>query len=249
MMWQKYFIGLLAAVSAAAAVAEPTLTVSWREKPPYYYYENGVAKGFMLDRAKQIFAAAGVPVRFVTEPQKRIWANFAHGMKNYCSISWYRLPEREAVAQYSVPVHTDQPHAVLAVPSVAARIKAHPNLNSLLADKSLTLAVIDGVSYGHVLDPMIAASENRIMRRTVETSAMFRMLALGRADYLFVDREDYGYLRSKHPELQPLVLIDFPDMPPGLRRYFVCSRDIPAETMERINRAIAGVLAREPARR
>ncbi|WP_342113293.1 substrate-binding periplasmic protein [Pseudoduganella sp. OTU4001] len=251
MMWQKYFIGLLAAVSATvAAEAEPTLTVSWREKAPYYYFENGVAKGFMLDRAKQIFAAAGVPARFVNEPQKRIWANFATGVKNYCSISWYRIPEREAVAQYSLPVHTDQPHAILALPTVAARIKAHPNLTSLLADKSLTLAVIDGVSYGHVLDPMIAASDNRIMRRTVETSAMFRMLALGRADYLFVDREDYSYLRTKHPELQPLVLIDFQDMPPGLRRYFVCSRDVPAETMERLNRAIASVTGRsEPARR
>jgi uncharacterized protein (TIGR02285 family) len=244
MMWQKYFIGVLCAGTSVAAWAQGELTVSWREKAPYYYLDNGVAKGFMLDRARQVFAAAGVPARFVNEPQKRIWANFAHGLPNYCSISWYRLPEREAVAQYSVAVHTDQPHAILAVPAVAARIKAHGNLKSLLADKSLTLAVIDGVSYGPGLDPLIAASENRIMRRTVETAAMFRMVALGRADYLFVDREDWNHLRQRIPELKPLVLIDFPDMPPGLKRYFVCSRDVPAETMERLNRAIAGVGAR-----
>lgn len=244
MMWQKYFIGVLCAGTSVAACAQGELTVSWREKAPYYYLDNGVAKGFMLDRARQVFAAAGVPARFVNEPQKRIWANFAHGLPNYCSISWYRLPEREAVAQYSVAVHTDQPHAILAVPAVAARIKAHGNLKSLLADKSLTLAVIDGVSYGPGLDPLIAASENRIMRRTVETAAMFRMVALGRADYLFVDREDWNHLRQRIPELKPLVLIDFPDMPPGLKRYFVCSRDVPAETMERLNRAIAGLGAR-----
>ncbi|WP_374582900.1 substrate-binding periplasmic protein [Pseudoduganella sp.] len=244
MMWQKYFIGLLAAGSAAAVLAAPPLTVAWREKPPYYYYEDGVAKGFMLERAKQVFAAAGMPAQFVSEPQKRIWANFAHGAKNYCSISWYRLPEREAVAQYSIAVHTDQPHAVLAVPSAVARVRAHPSLKSLLADKGLTLAVIDGVSYGPELDPMIAASQNRVMRRTVETSAMFRMLAAGRADYLFVDREDWGYLRQKHPELQSLLLTEFADMPPGLKRYFVCSRDVPPETMERLNRAIASVTAR-----
>lgn len=244
MMWQKYFIGVLCAGTAVTASAEPELTVSWREKAPYYYLDHGVAKGFMLERAKQVFAAAGLPVRFVNEPQKRIWANFRHGQPNYCSISWYRLPEREAVAQYSVAVHTDQPHAILAVPAVAARIRAHGNLKSLLADKSLTLAVIDGVSYGPGLDPLIAASENRIMRRTVETAAMFRMVALGRADYLFVDREDWGHLRYRLPELKSLVLIDFADMPPGLKRYFVCSRDIPAETMERLNRAIAGVAGR-----
>ncbi len=237
-MWQKYLIGVIAAGSMAGAFADAPLTVAWREKPPYYYFENGVAKGFMLDRARQVFAAAGVPAHFVNEPQKRIWANFSHGVQNYCSISWYRLPEREAIAQFSVPVHADQPHAVLALPSVVARIKSHPNLKSLLADKSLTLAVVDGVSYGPELDTLIASSENRVMRRTVETSAMFRMVAFGRADFLFVDREDWNYLRLRYPELQTLVLIDFADMPAGLKRYIVCSRDVPAETMERLNRAI-----------
>lgn len=238
-MWQKYLIGALAAGGAANALAQPPLTVAWREKPPYYYFENGVAKGFMLERAKQVFAAAGVPARFVNEPQKRIWANLNHGMQNYCSISWYKLPEREAVAHFSIPVHADQPHAVLAVHSAAARIKAHPSLKSLLADKDLTLAVIDGVSYGPELDALIAKSDNHIMRRTVETAAMYRMLAVGRADYLFIDREDWGYLRAKYPELKALVQVDFADMPPGLKRHIVCSRDVPAETMERLNRAIA----------
>jgi len=65
------------------------------------------------------------------------------------------------------------------------------------------------------------------------------MLSVGRADFLFVDREDWHYLSNKHPELKTLVLIDFADMPPGLKRYFVCSRDVPAQTMERLNRAIA----------
>jgi uncharacterized protein (TIGR02285 family) len=238
-MWQKYLIGLIAAGSTAGALAGTPVTVAWREKPPYYYLdENKVAQGFMLDRAKQVFAAAGVPANFVNEPQKRIWASFAHGTRNYCSISWYRLPEREAVAQYSVPIHADQPHAVLAVPAVAARIRSHANLKSLLADKTLTLGVIDGVSYGRDLDALIAASENRVMRRTVETSAMFRMVSVGRADYMFVDREDWNYLRFKFPELQTMVLLDFADMPPGLKRYIVCSRDVPAETMERLNRAL-----------
>ncbi len=238
-MWQKYFIGVIAAGSTASALAQAPLTVAWREKPPYYYLdENKVAKGFMLDRARQVFAAAGVPAVFVNEPQKRIWANFSHGTPNYCSISWYRLPEREAVAQFSVPLHADLPHAVLAVPAVAARVRSHPDLKALLSDKSLTLGVIDGVSYGPELDARIAASKNRIMRRTVETAAMFRMVAFGRADYLFVDREDWNYLRLKFPELQALELIDFADMPPGLKRHIVCSRDVPAETMERLNRAI-----------
>ncbi|MGO4466418.1 hypothetical protein AB4Z11_12720, partial [Pseudoduganella sp. RAF53_2] len=96
-----------------------------------------------------------------------------------------------------------------------------------------------GVSYGMELDGMIASSANHIMRRTVETSAMLRMLAVGRASYIFVDREDWNYLRNKENSLQSLVLLDYPDMPPGLKRHVVCSRDVPAETMDRLNRAIA----------
>jgi hypothetical protein len=72
-----------------------------------------------------VFATAGLEARFVNEPQKRIWANFQHGTTNYCSISWYRLPEREALAQYSQPFHEDLPHTILIAPGMG-RVKRTP---------------------------------------------------------------------------------------------------------------------------
>src|SRR5471030_1751105 len=102
--------GLFAAtllLCGAGQAAAPVITVSWRDKPPYHYMEDGVGKGFLLERAKEIFSVAGIDAHFVNEPQKRIWANFQHGASQYCSISWYRLPERESVAQYSQPLHID----------------------------------------------------------------------------------------------------------------------------------------------
>jgi uncharacterized protein (TIGR02285 family) len=238
-MKRKILAFLLGLSGAAMASGAEPVTVAWRDKPPYYYTENGVAKGFLLDRARQIFASAGIPARFVNEPQKRIWTNLKYGVSNYCSISWYRIPEREAIAQYSLPIHTDQPQGVLVHPSALDRVRSHDNLKALLADPTLTLGMVDGVSYGMELDGMIASSANHIMRRTVETSAMLRMLAVGRASYIFVDREDWNYLRNKENSLQSLVLLDYPDMPPGLKRHVVCSRDVPPETMDRLNRAIA----------
>jgi len=238
-MKHKILAVLLGLSGAAMAGGPAPITVAWREKPPYYYTENGVAKGFLLERARQIFEAAGIPARFVNEPQKRIWANFAQRTVNYCSIAWYRLPDREALAQYSTPIHVDPPHAVLVQSSALPQVRGHATLKSLLADRELTLGVIDGVSYGAELDALIATSDNHIMRRTVETSAMLRMLAVGRASYTFVDREDWNYVRNKAGSLQSLILLDFPEMPAGLKRHIVCSRDVPAETMERLNRAIA----------
>ncbi|MHA4870902.1 substrate-binding periplasmic protein [Duganella sp. PWIR1] len=217
----------------------PQLTVAWRDKPPYHYMENSIPKGFLLAPARTVFDSAGLSVRFVNEPQKRIWANFQHGADNYCSISWYRLPEREAVAQYSQPFHEDLPHTILIAADMVERVKTHTSLASLLADPELTLGVIEGVSYGPVLDPMIRASKNKIMSRTVETTQMMRMLGVGRASYMFVDREDWDYFRQQNQPGQSIVRHDLADMPPGVRRHIVCSRDVPQETMNKINQAIA----------
>lgn len=198
-----------------ARPAPPQYTVAWRDKPPYHYIENGQPRGFLLARARAIFDAAGLSTRFVNEPQKRIWANFQHGATHYCSISWYRLPEREAAAQFSQPIHEDLPHTILIAPGMAQRVQAHGTLESLLSDTTLTLGAIEGVSYGPVLDQAIKTSKNQVMSRTVETTQMMRMLAVGRASFMFVDREDWDFFRRKEKSAQNLVRYDLPNMPPA----------------------------------
>jgi len=229
---------------ASLAAAQP-LTVAWREKAPYYYVEDGLEKGFILAYTKQLFASAGVEARFVREPHKRIWSRFADGTRSYCSIAWYRLPERERIAQYSLPIYTDPPQTILVAPAALERVRQHPTLASMMADPILTLAVMDGVSYGAELDARIKQSANQIMRRTVPTSNMVQMLAAGRASYLLTDRNDWNYMRLRHKQLAGLVQYEVPDLPPGLKRYILCSRDVPAATMEKLNQAIR--LAPKPA--
>src|SRR5471030_643614 len=229
---------------AHAAATAPGITVAWRDKPPYHYYDHGIAQAFLLTRPQVIFRLAGIDARFVSEPQKRIWANFASGATNYCAISWYRLPEREAVAQFTAPIHTDPPHIIIVAPDAVAKVRPHATLAALMADPALTLAVADGVSYGAPLDAMIAHSANHIMRRTVKTTSMIHMLAAGRASYTFVDRSDWDYFRARDKSLQVLVRVDLPDMPPGLNRHIACSRDVAPEMMARLNRAIATIVPR-----
>lgn len=229
---------------AQAAAAAPVITVAWRDKPPYHYLEHGVAQGFLLTRTQDIFRLAGIATRFVPEPQKRVWANFAGAATNYCSISWYRLPEREKVAQFSAPIHTDPQQSILVAPNAVAKVRAHKTLASLLADPALTLVLADGVSYGAPLDALIARSANRVTRRTVDTTSMMRMIAVGRASYTFTDRDDWEFFRARDKSLESVVRIDLPDMPPGLDRHIACSRDIAPDVMERLNRAIAIVVPR-----
>jgi uncharacterized protein (TIGR02285 family) len=229
---------VLPLLAIPAFATEPAVTVAWREKPPYYYTENGVEKGFMLAYGKEVFAAAGIDAHFTREPQKRIWANFEMHKPNYCSLSWYRLPEREAIAQFTIPVYTDPPHTILASPASAAKVQAHTSLASLLADPELTLGVVDGVSYGADLDERIAKAGNQTMRRTVTTTNMILMLAANRFNYMLADRNDWGHMRTHYKEMASVVQYDVPDLPPGLKRYILCSRTVPASTIERLNQAI-----------
>jgi polar amino acid transport system substrate-binding protein len=240
----RFSVGLLSFAmlcvggASAASTATQPITVAWRDKPPYHYIENGENKGFLLKRTRAVFKQAGVPARFVNEPQKRIWANLSHGATNYCAISWYRLPDREAVAQFTLPIHEDMPHTILIAPGALESVKAHPTLASLLDDPSLTLGVVEGASYGPLIDQMIRNSKNQLMSRTVEVTLMMRMLAIGRASFMFVDREDWEFFRKKEIGVQAATRHDFPDMPPGLRRYIACSKDVTPEIIDKLNHAI-----------
>lgn len=245
MMAPRAALVLLGSTPLAAALAMPAanaaaapITVAWSEKPPYYYIEDGLEKGFLLAYGKTLFAAAGIEAIFVREPQKRIWSRFRTGMRNYCSIGWYHLAERTAIAQYSLPIYTDPTQMVLIAPKAVAQVQAHATLASMLADPALTLGLLDGSSYGAELDARIQRSANRKMLSNVNSVGMMQMVAADRVSYMLSDRTDWNHMRIRHRALDSVVQYEVPDVPPGLKRHIVCSRDIPAATMEKLNQAI-----------
>jgi polar amino acid transport system substrate-binding protein len=241
-----------AALTAVAPVPVPSapapaITVAWRDRPPYHYTENGVDKGVVLERARQVFADAGLATRFVKMPSKRIWANFVAHTSNFCSIGWYRIPEREPYSQFSSPILSDPPQIVLVAPAAAARVDRHATLAALLADPSLSLGLVDGVSYGPQLDARIRGAASQAVLRTVDASSMMRMVAAGRFAFTFSDVDDWRYAREHDTSLQAALRRDYPDMPPGLKRYIMCTKDVPAASMARLNHAIEA-LKTDPAR-
>lgn len=230
-------LALLLSVSGAAS-AEDLVTVAWRIKPPHQYIDNGVEKGILLERAKQVFAQAQIPAQFVEEPAKRIWNNFSIKTKNYCSFGWYRIPEREPLVQFSSVFHTDPPHTILVSPAAIKQVTAHQSINDLLSDSNLTLGLVDAVSYGPALDALIKNSKNKVERSITLPMNMARMIAANRASFMFIDRDDWNYLKDSEENLRQTAQVDLPGMPPGLDRYIVCSKDISTDKMLRINSAI-----------
>ena len=238
------FLALLALAVPAllpGVAGAQNLIMAFRDKPPYSYVDNGVLRGFLLERTQRILDLAGIQAKFVDLPPKRIFLEIQNNNQAFCSFGWYKIPEREKYAKFSQAIHQDRPHVVLAGPRSADEVKKQRSLKALLANPALTLAAVDGVSYGPDIDSLIAKFPGTVDRSLVSPIQVAKKVALKRADFMFIDQEDYDYLLATNPEFRDdgLIRIDYPDLPPGLKRYILCSPQVSDETMAKIDSAIA----------
>lgn len=241
-----YALTVCAMAAAAEASAEP-MVVSYISKPPYYYTEAGQAKGFLLERSREMFRHAGIEPQFEERPAKRILSEMEQAQEPTCSIGWFKNPEREKFARFSVAIHQDQPMAVLTHADRAAKVRQHKSLQELTENLSLRLVVTDGYSYGPYIDNLIATMGRRVERASVSPVTNLRKVGVGFVDYAIVDVDELTYLRQM-PELKGLKLetVPFPDIPAGNVRYIMCARTIGVELMQRINTAIQTVFPNKP---
>jgi len=222
------------------ATADSLLMV-YVDKPPYSFLDKGVEKGFLLERTRRVLSRAGVESRFREMPPKRILREIQNNAQAICSFGWYKLAEREKFALFSAPLHQDRPQAVLAGPHSAAAVRRHASLKQLMSDGALILATAEGFSYGQEIDSMLAACPGRIDRTVQSELQVARKIAAQRADFMFIDQEDYELLSEADADFRGngLVRIEYPDMPPGLKRYILCSQKVGADVMRRIDASIA----------
>ena len=232
----KQLIALLLLFPAWAA---PPILIEYRDKPPYSFTNNGKPSGFLLERTVSIFRQAGILVDFEEVPVKRIIFDIKTDRLPACSPGWYKLPEREEFARFSLPIHQDRPHVVLAGPDSAAAIRAKQTLKALLADSAFVMGVVDGVSYGPEIDGWIASLPNKPMRVTVTPLQLAKMIASRRADFMMIDQDDLEVMNKDHEaDALGMQRIDFPDPPQGLKRYIMCSKSVEPAVIEKMNAAI-----------
>lgn len=236
-------LALLAVLCAPSAWATPGLAIEYRDKPPYSYTEGGKPAGFLMERTQQILQKAGLAPKYTEVPIRRTLMRLQGNLAPLCTPGLYKLPDREAYARFSLPIHRDKPHVVIAHADVAPQIRALRRISALFADASLQPGVLDGVSYGPQLDEGLANTAKPAMRAQLTVLQLARMVGQRRMDYMLIDEEDLAWLK-RDPEFAALglVRIEFADMPRGELRYIACSRQVPAATMQALNRAIRELL-------
>lgn len=231
------FSALLIPSSVRTAYAEP-ITVYYFERPPYYFTLGGHPTGFLLDRAIALFALAGVETRFESIPSKRIM-HLLQSNEPCCSVGWFRTPERETFARFTKPIHWDKELVALFAYPNAETVYAHSGVASLLADESLVLGVVDGFSYGEVVDRLIRTIKPSMLSVVSTQDRMVTMVAQDRFDYIFVAPEEADMLLSEaEPGLGLLLLRVLDGVPEGNSRHIICSKSVPAEVIKALDAAI-----------
>lgn len=228
-----------AACCTGATLAQAPLNIEYRDKPPYSYTVEGKPVGFLMERTARLLKRAGIEARYAEVPIRRTLQHLQANQGALCSPGLYKNAEREEFARFSLPIHRDRPHVVLAHADVVARVRAIPRIAQLFSDASLQPGLLDGVSYGQRLDQLLAAAAKPPIRAQLTPLQLARMVGVRRVDYMLIDEEDLGWLR-KDAEFTPLPLVrvEFADMPRGELRYLACSQQVTLQTLDKLNQAI-----------
>jgi polar amino acid transport system substrate-binding protein len=236
-------IVLAAALALAAltggALAQDTLTIYYHDRPPYSARAaDGSVQGITADIVTAAMSVAGVAYRWEELPSARQMAMIKRDQAPSCGLGWFKRADREAFAKFSAAIYRDLPTIVVAR-AKDARFAGTPSIDTLFADKSLTLLTKTGYSYGAEIDAKIASQKPNVRADTSDNRIMLGMVSRNRVDYMIMAEEEAKDLLSQ-PDFATagLAIYHLADPPAGEYRYLMCSKSVPDDTIARINQAL-----------
>jgi polar amino acid transport system substrate-binding protein len=228
--------------------AEP-LDIFYFEYPPYYHQrENQEASGIIVDIARRVFAAAQVEPQFSFMPAKRILHEI-QGDRPAASLGWFKTPEREQFAFFSLPIYANRPVGVFFLRENEDKFRPYDTLEGLLQSGHFFFGRVQGLSEGRYLDGMLAKYEDKTVQVTTDSIRLLKMLESRRFDFMLMPPEEVNVLldAAEAPK-EKFMLKAMSDIPQGNLRYIIYSRTVPEDLIRRIDQAILteiGILAKE----
>ena len=216
-----------------------SLNVLYLERPPYYFTVNGRADGFLVRLSQELFRKAAIQATFSEMPPKRIIRLLKTTDGRFCSIGWFKTPEREKFAKFSCPIYRNKPIVLLTTKNQEEKFNPYYTLQEVFADKSLILGSMSEFSYGAHIDKMMEQNRPSIIKITSRQSIIPEMIVKKRVHYMLISPEEVeSLLQLNGHSLQAFSSIRMPDIPAGNKRYLIFSKNVSDETIDRINQAI-----------
>lgn len=225
---------------AGTVYAEDLIDLHYYVRPPYMV-KNGEAgaSGLTADPSKAAFDRAGVRFRWQHTPAKRQLVVIENGSGLDCGVGWYKTPEREKFGKFTAPLYRDKPTVAL----VRQGFLPHAvTLAGVVADPKVRVVMKFGLTYGQDVIGIMARAKAHVQTATTEQSDLARMVASGRADFMFSPQEEADMLVTDVArEGERLRVLSFSDVHEGATRHILCSKRVSDETMEKLNAALSAM--------
>ena len=231
--------------SAASEIIDPpgdAVVLYYHERRPYFVTMGHQVHGLIADRVNWVFREAGIPYEWQKIPAKRALEMIRRNTQRACAVGWFKTPDREAFGRFTLPIYLDSPTMAIARAD-NDQIKSGRPLAETLANYHLRLLRKDGYSYGQFIDEGFKRYGAREILTSADNLGMVKMIHTHRADYFFIAREEAeDLILCAELPIKSFKIIQFSDMPPGNKRYLICSRRVDDMTRLRINCAIKDYL-------
>jgi len=221
------------------------IILAYHERPPYYVTgSDNFLTGLVGEPALSAFRRSGLQFVVQKMPSRRQQNSVHNNKERICAVGWFKTPEREQFARFTLPLYQDLPTVVITRADLAATL-GEPTLTALFGRQDLTLLIKSGYSYGSHIDQALQLDPPPFVTTTGNTSQMIAMVGSGKADYFFAAAEEAVELiaASSTPDKYRQVVLG--DVPQGNKRHLMCSRQVQPAEIEKLNRAIADRTGRE----
>jgi len=215
------------------------LQILYEDRPPYYVTENDDSvSGIVLTPVALALKKAGIDFEWVIRSSKRQIVEVKNNRRAICTPGWFKKPERELFAKFSDSVYQDKPQVILARVDNPHK-DHHTKLEQLFSDKAHRIGVKLGFSYGTYIDQLLAKHQPTLIETSQNLDGMVRMLLGKRFDYMITTPEEYVVLKERLGKSSQLIAaLSLNDIPPGNKRYLICSKKVDDEIINRFNAAL-----------
>jgi polar amino acid transport system substrate-binding protein len=214
------------------------LILYYYERPPFMHADAAGPSGYFIERTERVLGKAGISYEWKLRPVNRIFADLKANNLQVCSPGWFATPERRSIAAFSKAIYHNMPLVGLARSD--SPIPENTAAATLFKQSGLTVLLKESAVYGVYLDDQIAKiPATNILRTTTEFSNAVKMIYAKRADFTIVAEEEVDtFIKNAALNRIDFKILHFTDEPAVEYRYILCSHTVPAELMNRIDKAI-----------
>lgn len=228
----------------AKGIDNRIFTIYYFERLPYYHKsdqnngnEPSKPEGFLMEITEKIFNLANIKHKYVLETPKRI-LQIVKKYETAVSVGWFKTKERENNYKFSIPLYQDKPYVIVVNRYKKEKLPSNPTLDNILKS-DLILGVIDGFSYGELIDKKILEYNPEKITFPYIYKNILELISSFRCDYTFMNYEEAYWIIKNDDNLSlKIAIVKINNLPFSNKRYLIFNKNVDLKILEDINNSI-----------